>query len=45
MRWCDDAISSEKLVTGLNKQQQKAVKATDGPLLLWQEQEVVRRVC
>ena len=25
---------SEKLLTGLNEQQQKAVKATDGPLLI-----------
>lgn len=27
-------FSSEQLVTGLNEQQQKAVKATDGPLLI-----------
>ena len=36
---------SEKLLTGLNEQQQKAVKATDGPLLIMAVQEVEKHVC
>ena len=34
---------TDKLLNGLNPEQQSAVKATDGPFIIWRVPEVVKQ--